>query len=242
MSKNKKPDQSEKVSQRDKIKETLNIKEFAWTEKQKTFFQLASNKESRIIFVNGPAGSAKTLLATYSSLKMLNEKRVSDIMYLRAAVESSSAKLGYLPGSAEEKIYYYGLPLLEKLDELLPKAQVDKLINEKRVDVFPVGFTRGLNWNAKAVIIDEAQNLTAKELITLLTRLGKFTKCFVLADPMQSDINGNSGAFENMVKHFNDAASEGHGIHYFGLTKEDIMRSELVKFLVGRFELMKSSH
>ncbi len=239
MSKKNKPDNSEKITQRDKIKESLQIKEFPWTEKQKEFISLSSSKESKIVFVNGPAGSSKTLLSTYVALQMLNQKRMSDIIYIRAAVESSDAKLGFLPGTAEEKIHHYGLPLLDKLDELLPKAQVDKLLNEQRVSIFPVGFTRGLNWNAKVIIVDEAQNLTQKELITILTRLGKFSKCFVCADPMQSDINGKSGAFEEMIKLFNDDASREQGILYYEFSEEDIMRSALVKFLVSRFKFLK---
>src|SRR5438046_3142129 len=196
MKSRKNADKSVFVTQREKLKDKLDIRELAWTEKQKEFIKLANDKDTKIIFVKGPAGSSKTLLATFVGLSLLNEKRISDILYIRAAIESSDAKLGYLPGDADEKMAYYGVPLTEKLDELLPKGQVDKLIQDARVSVFPVGFTRGLNWNAKCIIIDEAQNLVAKELVTLLTRIGKFSKCFVLADPMQSDINGKSGAFE----------------------------------------------
>lgn len=238
MSKKHKPDTSVKINQRDKIKDLLDIKEFQWTDKQKEFIKIASDKETKIMFVNGPAGSAKTLTAAYMALTMLNEKKVSDILYLRSAVESSDSKLGFLPGTAEEKIYFYGMPMLDKLDELLQKSQVDKLLNDQRVSIFPVGFTRGLNWNAKAIIIDEAQNLTHKELVTILTRIGKFSKCFVLADPSQSDINGKSGAFEKMIKHFDDEEARNHGIHYFQYGIEDIMRSELVKFLVQRFSFI----
>lgn len=235
-----KPDKSEKITQRDKIKENLTLKEFPWTQKQKEFIQLALDKDTKIIFVNGPAGTSKTLVSTYASLTMLNQKRVSDVMYIRAAVESSDSKLGFLPGTADEKIHYYAIPFLDKLDELLPKADVDKLVKEQRVGIFPVGFTRGLNWNAKSVIVDEAQNLTQKELITILTRLGKFSKCFVLADPMQSDINGKSGAFEKIAALFADEEAKKQGIHYFEFTHEDIMRSELVKFLVSRFSVLEA--
>lgn len=236
---NKGEDKSPRISQREKIPYSLEVREFQWTKKQQDFIQLAQDKNTKILFVNGPAGSSKTLLAVYVSLLMLNQRKLSDILYLRAAVESSDAKLGFLPGDLDNKIHYYGLPLLDKLDELLPQSQTDKLIKDERVSIFPVGFTRGLNWNAKAVIIDESQNLIQKELVTILTRLGQFTKCFVLADPNQSDINGKSGAFTKMCNHFNDEASKQMGIHYFEFTEDDIMRSELVKFLVKKFNTLK---
>lgn len=235
MSKKNKPDKSVKVTQRDKIQYALNLKSFNLTEKQQDFLDLALDKQSKVIFVNGPAGTSKTFIATYAALKLLDLKKESDILYVRAAVESSDSKLGFLPGTAEEKIHAYGMPLLDKLDELLPRQQVDKLLADTRISIVPVGFTRGLNWNAKIIIVDEAQNLTQKELITILTRVGQFSKCFVLADPMQSDINGKGGAFERIAALFDDETSEEQGIHYFEFNEEDIMRSELCKFLVKRF-------
>lgn len=236
---NKAKDVSPIVSQRDKININLDIREFPWTPKQKEFIQLAQDKNTKIIFINGPAGSSKTLLAVYSSLLLLNQRKVSDILYLRAAIESSEAKLGFLPGDLDNKIHQYGLPFLDKLDELLPRGQSDKLIKDERVNIFPVGFVRGLNWNAKAVIVDEAQNLVSKELVTILTRLGKFSRCFVLADPDQSDINGKSGAFTRMTKLFDDKQAKEFGIHYVEFNEDDIMRSELTKFLIKRFNSLK---
>jgi phosphate starvation-inducible PhoH-like protein len=239
--KNKKEDKSVRVQQREKIKETLDIKPFPWTEKQQEFIKLASNKETKVIFVKGPAGSSKTLLATFIALTLLNNKNVDEILYLRAAVESSDSKIGFLPGSCEEKMSHYGVPLLEKLDELLTPGQVNKLVNDERVKVVPVGFTRGLSWSTKAILIDEAQNLTFKELVTLLTRIGKFSKCFVLADDTQSDINGKSGAFTKMCDMFDDEESRQQGVHYFELNESDILRSELCRFFVGRFSKERDS-
>jgi phosphate starvation-inducible PhoH-like protein len=234
----KKTDNSVRVPQRDKLKGTLIIKPLPWTEKQQKFIEVASSKESQLIFISGPAGSAKTILATFVALELLNQKKISDIIYVRSAVESADTKLGYLPGELEDKIHYYGIPFLDKLEELLNKADIQCLVNEKRVQVFPINYVRGLSWNARAIIIDEAQNLTQKELITALTRIGKYSKCFVLADPMQSDINGKSGGFEKIASHLNDEAALSHGIHHFQFDESDIMRSELVKFLVGRLKFL----
>ena len=86
------------------IKRQLKINQLNWTKKQKDFFKLALHPETKIILVNGPAGTSKTLLATYCALQLLNMKTISDIMYLRSAVESSDRSLGYLPGSARRKI------------------------------------------------------------------------------------------------------------------------------------------
>ena len=166
----------------------IKLKEFNWTDKQKEFFKIALDRNTKIMFIDGPAGSSKTLLSVYCGLQLINMKVSSDIMYLRSAVESSDSKLGFLPGSAEEKLKYFNLPLIDKLDELLKSTSPEKLMEKKRVSIFPVNFARGMNWNSKVVILDEAQNSTEKEIITVLTRMGKGSKCFVLADPMQTDI------------------------------------------------------
>lgn len=237
--KNHKKDNSQHVYQDEKIKNTISIRNLQWTPKQQEFIKLAENKDTKILLVSGPAGSSKTLLSTYVALKLINERRVSDIMYIRSAVESADSKLGYLPGEVNEKMAYYGIPFMDKLEELLPKNDIQSLLKDERINIQPVNFVRGQSWNARAVILDESQNMTQKELITILTRLGKFSKCFVLADPSQSDINGKSGGFVNIMKLFGDEGAKNQGVFTFEFTKEDIMRSELCKFLVERFESLK---
>ena len=218
------------------IKRQIKINQLPWTDKQKDFFRVALDYNTKIVFVNGPAGTSKTLLSVYCGLQLLNMKAISDIMYLRSAVESSESKLGFLPGSADDKLKFYNLPFLDKLDELLINTKPEKLEEEKRVSMFPVNFARGMNWKGKCIILDEAQNSTIKEITTVLTRMGQGSRCFVLADPMQTDLRGemNQGAFGKLSKIFSDEESMNMGIYNFNFTEEDIMRSELVKFIVQK--------
>ena len=97
------------------IKKLIKLNLLPWTSKQKDFFKLALSTETKVMFVSGPAGTAKTLLSTYCALQLLNMKVISDIMYLRSAVESSAQSLGFLPGSADDKLKFYNLPFLDKL-------------------------------------------------------------------------------------------------------------------------------
>ncbi len=89
------------------LKRTIKVKQFTWTARQKEFFKVALDRDTRVVFVNGPAGTAKSLLSVYCGLQLLNMKVISDIMYLRSAVESSESRLGFLPGSAEDKLRFY---------------------------------------------------------------------------------------------------------------------------------------
>jgi len=218
------------------IKKQIKINQFPWTDKQKEFFRIALDPSTNVVFVNGPAGTAKTLLSVYCGLQLLNMKVADDIMYLRSAVESSDKSLGYLPGDANEKLRFYNLPFLDKLEELLAESTAQKLEDQKRVSMFPVNFARGMNWKHKCIILDEAQNSSIKEIITVLTRMGEGCRCFVLADPMQTDLKNENtqGGFEGLSQVFSDEESVNMGIYTFEFSEEDIMRSELVKFLIKK--------
>ena len=220
------------------IKRKIKLTQFPWTEKQKEFFRIALHPDTKIVFVEGPAGSAKTLLSTYCGLQLLNMKVISDIMYLRSAVESADRSLGFLPGSAEEKLRFFNLPFLDKLDELLCETRVEKLEQENRISMFPVNFARGMNWTGKCIILDEAQNSTLKEITTVITRMGKGCKSFILADPMQTDLRSENiqGGFSRMTEVFSDEESLNMGIYVFKFSEEDIMRSELIKFLIKKLK------
>lgn len=226
-------DTSPIIPQRNKIRNLLSIYQRNLNEKQKQFLELVMDKNTKVVFVSGPAGTSKTYMSVYCALTLLNQRRVSDLIYIRSAVESSDTKLGFLPGEADEKMAPYLAPLIDKLVELLPKSDIDSLKKENRISSIPVGFLRGLNWNAKVVIADEAQNMTFKELFTLITRTGEFSKMFILGDPDQSDINGKSG-FIKMISYFDDEESRANGIQVFRFTDDDIVRSGLVQFIIKK--------
>jgi len=223
-------DTSPLIPQRSKLRQPLTIHQREFTEKQKQFLEIAKDKHTKLMFVTGPAGTSKTYLAVYVALTLISERRVSDLVYVRSIVESADAKMGYLPGETNEKLAPYLQPLVDKLIELIPKNDIEALKKEERICGLPVGFLRGLNWNAKAVIADESQNLTFKELITLLTRIGEFSRVFIIGDPEQSDINGKSG-FVKMVNIFDDDESREAGIHVFRFTDDDNVRSALSRFI-----------
>jgi len=235
--KKEKKDNSPRIPQRDKIKGSLELKPFPWTERQKAFLDCALSKDTRLVFVAGPAGSTKTILAVYAALTMINEHRVSDMMYIRAAVESAKKSLGFLPGTLDEKMSVYGTPLEEKLDELTTKEGKAFLIKDKRVQTIAVNYLRGQSWNSRIAVIDEAQNLEEEELYTVLTRIGKFSKGFILADSSQCDLpKSKAGGFDKLSKWF---TSPDNGCYFFQLEKTDILRDELTKYLVERYELLK---
>ena len=228
-------DTSPVVYQKSKIKNPLNIVQRKLTENQQKFIDLALDKSTKMMMVSGPSGTTKTYLSVLASLMLMNQQKVSDIIYVRSIVESADVKMGSLPGEKDDKLSPYKQPLLDKLDELLPKQDIAFLTKECRIDGLPVNYLRGLNWNAKAIIGDEMQNFTRKEIITMMTRTGEFSKVFLLGDPMQADIKFGSG-FKEVFNLFNDDESRSQGIYTFEFTEDDILRSALVKFIVRKIK------
>ena len=187
--------------------------------------------------MSGPAGTSKTALAVYCSLLLLNEKRKSEIIYVRSIVESASHSMGFLPGLAEDKLKPYITPLVDKLEEFLPAGDITKLFADERIKPAPVNYLRGASYNANVIIVDEAQNLDFKELTTVITRIGRFGKFFILGDPMQSDLKHKDvSGFKPMMDIFNNEESQNQGIYSVEFGKEDIMRSEILKFIIEQIE------
>jgi phosphate starvation-inducible PhoH-like protein len=228
-------DKSPKVYQREKIDFELKVRELDWTDKQKDFFNLINDKDTKVVFVSGPAGSSKTLIAVRAALQMLNDKKASDIICVRAAIESADSKLGYLPGDLQSKYDVYMMPFADKLEELLTLDQIKRLKADNRITNQPINFCRGLSFTAKVILMDEMQNATLSEFATLLTRIGKFTKMIICADSSQSDLPFNKqGAFEKIVELFSCDESKKMGIHHLKFTEDDILRSEICKFIVKK--------
>jgi len=219
----------------------LNIKNFNLTNKQKSFAQIAFDKNTKIIFINGPAGSSKTFLAVYCALHMLNMNPRSELKYIRTIAESGERALGSLPGTVDEKFNPFMMPLYDKLDELLPLPQSKYLETNGFIEALPINFLRGATWNDKIIIADESQNYSTKELVTLLTRIGENTKMFICGDAMQSDI-GNKSGFMKVYELFNNKESEDKGIFCFQFDEEDIMRSEILKYIVATFKKLDKSN
>lgn len=239
----KAPDTSPKVSQRPKIPYALNLKERNdLTEKQKNIFEIAEQKNTKCIFIDGLYGTSKSYIAVMSALKLLNAKKVDEIIFIRNPVESSTTgKIGFIPGTSEEKMAPYNAILFDKLEEMLSESDVAKLKKDNRINCHPVGFVRGRSWNCKAVIVDEASSMTWDDLFLVLTRCGEFTRIFFIGDSVnQNDIGAKSG-FRKMFDLFDDEESRNFGIHCFELREySDIVRSGLLRFVMEKTGLIKN--
>lgn len=235
-------DKTKFVPQRDKIKNEIVIKERNdLTDRQKCIIEAALNKDTRCIFIDGVWGSGKSYMCILAALKLLNSKRISDIIFLRNPVEASTTgKIGYLKGDISEKMAPYNAILYDKLDELLSKEDIDKLQKEQRISCLPLGFARGRSWNCKVLIVDECSSLTYDDFLLLLSRCGEFTRIFFIGDSLNQNDIGNKSGFTKIFGQFNDIESKENGIYCFELKeKNDIVRSGFVRFVMIKAGIIK---
>lgn len=231
------------VPRKEKFKGNIIIKDrIPWTKKQIELFELLDDKQSKCVFVSGPAGTSKTLSAVYCALKSLKEKKISEIVYIRSPVESSKRSLGMLPGEIENKFGPYSTPLDEKLLELIDINMIDNLKLNGHIQACPINYLRGRSFADSLVIVDECQNIYYDELVTIITRIGEQSRIWFLGDPEQSDLpNGHKIDFINFKNAFSDLESESFGIKVFHFGSDDIVRSEFCKFVVRKLRENKFS-
>jgi phosphate starvation-inducible PhoH-like protein len=193
---------------------------------QKDYLQAIQSHD--ITFGIGPAGTGKTYLAVACAVAALKQEKIKRIVLTRPAVEAGEA-LGFLPGALEEKILPYLRPLYDALNDLLEVEELQKLMDRNVIEIAPLAYMRGRTLGNSFVILDEAQNTTAEQMLMFLTRLGVGSKCVVTGDVTQIDLPRNklSGLVE-AVSALRDV--RGIGMHFF--SEKDVVRHPLVQSIV----------
>ena len=200
------------------------------TENQQQLVE-AFNK-SDMVFAVGPAGTGKTYLSIALAVKALKEKTIKKIILSRPAV-GAGEKLGFLPGDMKDKIDPYLQPLYDALEDMLPQAKLQEMMEKHVIQIAPLAFMRGRTLSDAVVILDEAQNTTCAQIRMFLTRMGWNTKMIITGDMTQIDLphEQRSGLKEALA-----ILSGIEGIGVVELTRKDIVRHKLVTRIVNAYE------
>jgi phosphate starvation-inducible PhoH-like protein len=185
-----------------------------------------------MVFGIGPSGTGKTYLAVAMAVDALLSREVSRIILARPAVEAGE-RLGFLPGTIQEKVNPYLRPLYDALYDVLDPDRVERHIEKGIIEIAPIAFMRGRTLNDAFVILDEAQNTTSEQMKMFLTRLGFNSKAVVTGDITQIDLpdGRRSGLVEAI-----DVVSRVPGIRFVYFTERDVVRHTLVQRIIRAYE------
>jgi phosphate starvation-inducible PhoH-like protein len=189
-------------------------------------------EQSDMTFGLGPAGTGKTYLAVAMAASALMAKRVSRIILVRPAVEAGE-RLGFLPGSLQEKVDPYLRPLYDALYDLLDPAKVDKLLETNVIEVAPLAFMRGRTLSDAFIIMDEAQNTTIEQMKMFLTRMGNNSRAVITGDLTQIDLPNpkKSGLLDAL-----NVLEGVEGIRFCHFDDVDVVRHQLVQRIVRAYD------
>ncbi|GIH03141.1 phosphate starvation protein PhoH [Rhizocola hellebori] len=184
-----------------------------------------------IVFGIGPAGTGKTYLAMAKAVQALQAKQINRIILTRPAVEAGE-RLGFLPGTLNEKIDPYLRPLYDALHDMIDPESIPRLMTQGTIEVAPLAYMRGRTLNDAFIILDEAQNTTPEQMKMFLTRLGFGSKIVVTGDVTQVDLPGGTSSGLRVVQDILDGVED---VHFSRLTSADVVRHKLVGEIVDAY-------
>jgi phosphate starvation-inducible PhoH-like protein len=189
-----------------------------------------------MVFGIGPAGTGKTYLAVAMAISALLAKRVNRIILARPAVEAGE-RLGFLPGTLQDKIDPYLRPLYDALYDMLDPERVDRYLEKSVIEIAPIAFMRGRTLNDSFVILDEAQNTTSEQMKMFVTRLGFNSKAVITGDVTQIDLPSarRSGLLEAV-----DILNKVEGLTFLYFDESDVVRHHLVQRIIRAYDEHKT--
>ncbi len=203
---------------------------------QKRYIEALENFD--MVFAIGPGGTGKTYIAVAMAVAALLSKQVNRIILARPAVEAGE-RLGFLPGTLQEKVDPYMRPLYDALHDLLEADKLERFLEKDIIEVAPLAFMRGRTLNDSFVILDEAQNTTSEQMKMFLTRLGFNSKAVITGDITQIDLPDarRSGLVEAI-----DVVGKIDGIALIYFDERDVVRHSLVQRIIKAYDEYSGSH
>ena len=201
-------------------------------ESQKKLVDLVNN--NKITIVAGPAGTGKTYLACAQALKLLkNDDRFKKIILVKSVTVLEGEEVGFLKGDLKEKMLPFTISFLDNFHKIIGEALTQIMVDQGYIEVLPLAFIRGRSIDNAIIIVDEAQNITLKNMRSTMTRIGTDTKMIITGDTKQIDMkNPKLSSLDTVVKLFGDKSDIGT----MNFEISDIVRDPIVKLIEETFD------
>ncbi|MBC8436991.1 PhoH family protein [bacterium] len=210
----------------------VRIKPDFWTVKQEELYEAIVN--SPLTIATGPAGTGKTYIAALAALKILQEPKYKiKKIYLTKPLVEAGEKLGFLPGTVEEKTDPFMYSFYMNIQKIAGKSVADIMVKDKTIEVLPLAYMRGITLENCVAILDEAQNTTPVQVKLFLSRLGKNARLVLAGDEKQRDTNITLNGLTDAMRRLSDLDSDISSIEF---SNDDIVRHSLVNKILGAYE------
>jgi phosphate starvation-inducible PhoH-like protein len=193
--------------------------------------------QNDITFCYGPAGTSKTFTACYIALELLKKKEINKIILCKP-IQEAGEKLGFLPGSIDEKVDPYMKSYKSNIEKIVGWSMTEELFGDGIIEFQPLAYMRGDTYDNSLMILDEAQNADFRQLMLFITRMGKNTKVIVAGDVSQHDIAKNKVSLPSFIEMLKGI--KGIGTHIF--TDKDIVRAKILQEVVKRYDDWKDKN
>jgi phosphate starvation-inducible PhoH-like protein len=213
------------------------------TYNQKRFYKAIEHPNHNIIMGHALAGAGKTYISIQKGLELLLHRlsNIEKLIIINPTVDvGSEDKLGHLPGDLMEKIAVHNESSLFIMHKIIGPVETKKLIEQGKIEFKVLNFLRGINFEKSYIILDEAQNASPQQLKTLITRISDDAKLVIEGDLSQCDKYKNNGSPAYTKSGFFDVwkrLGKLKGVYQIEFTKEDCIRSGIVKRVLERYEL-----
>ena len=191
-------------------------------------------RNNTLTICQGPAGTSKTFTACYTSLALLADKKIDQII-LTKPIQESGENLGFLPGTVEEKVDPYMKSYFSNFEKIIGKGSFEWLKSTEQIFVEPLAYMRGTTYDRSIMLLDEAQNCTMTQLMLWVTRLGSESKAILMGDVSQYDIKKRDSKFLEFIQLIDGVQQ----VNNFRFGVEDIVRNKFLIDIVDRYEKWK---
>ena len=204
---------------------------------QQKYLQAIENDNTKLVIVNGPAGTGKTLFACISAIELLKNNNIDKIILTRPLV-SVEEEIGYLPGNINQKMDPWTKPILDIFSEYYDKLDIEKMIYNNILEIIPLGLMRGRTFKNSYIIADEMQNSTPNQMKMITTRIGENSKMIITGDLNQSDLKEKNGLDDLITRYetYNNLDELNNLIQLIKLENTDIERSKIVKTIMNIYD------